>query len=404
MKRISLLLAAAALLFAGLSSAQSIYKCTNPDGSVSFQDRACPGESNSATVDVARPKRNSQSGYEGKVIDVPDVGEAAILVFDYMETTVREEGGMATTIGIRSKRGARDKMSMMMTLMPNPRGEVPTRAEHESAVANIVLQQTGGRLGFGGFEMNEFMAKSGSGLFAVLADPNYPSGVAPDGEYATMTVGQIADERFVAAITILSDGTDNKGFTDALAIAETFVVAPGVVAINHDGGDLSLPDAPAGFSWQQAREIKGAFLQPDGWHFDTQHDDDDFAYFISREPNTEPDGFETGLTVNVLTNVPQKTGMPASLYAAEFIRTGAGQFDILEDTFSSSRGPFESHGALFTVKDPDRGDYNAHFVAIANDTTGTVYICIFEGPTQNWEQTWRTGEVMLQKLVIDDSI
>lgn len=404
MKRFSLLLASAALLITGASSAQSIYKCTNPDGSVSFQDRACPGESRSATVDVQRPKRKSQSGYAGKVINVPEVGEAAVLVFDYMETIVRDEGGQATTIGIRSKPGARDKMSMMMTIMPNPRGQVPTRAQHESAVADIVLQQTGGQFGFGGFEFNEFMAKSGTGLFAVLADPKYPRGAAPDGEYATMSVGQIADERFVAAITILSDGTDSKGFTDALAIAETFVVAPGVVAINHDGGDLALPDAPAGFTWQQAHEIKGAFLRPDGWHVDTKHDDDDFAYFISLEPNTEPDGFDTGLTVNVTTNVPQKTGMPPSLYAAEFIRTGAGELEVVGEPFSSSRGPFVSHGALFTAKDPERGDFNAHMVAIANDTTGTVYFCIFEGPAENWEQTWRTGEVMLQKLVIDDSI
>ncbi|MDH3442043.1 MAG: DUF4124 domain-containing protein [Gammaproteobacteria bacterium] len=404
MKHCSLLLAAACLLITGASSAQSIYKCTNADGTVSFQDRACPGETSSATVQVDRPTRKAKSDYDGKVINVPGVGEAAILVFDYMETIVRDDGGQATTIGIRSKRGARDKMSLMMTLMPNPRGEMPSRAEHEAAVADIILQQTGGRLGFGGFEMNEFMAKSGTGLFAVLADPSYPRGVAPDGEYATMTVGQIADERFVAAITILSDGTDNKGFTDALSIAETFVVAPGVVAINHESGDLSLPDAPAGFSWHQAREIKGAFLRPDGWHLDTRHDDDDYAYFISREPNTEPDGFDTGLTINVTTNVPQKTGMPASLYAAEFIRTGAGELEIIGEPFSSRRGPFESHGALFTAKDPEKGDFNAHMVAIANDTTGTVYFCIFEGPAENWEQTWRMGEIMLQKLAIDDSI
>ena len=165
-----------------------------------------------------------------------------------------------------------------------------------------------------------------------------------------------------------------------------------------------MPPAPAGFSWQQAREIKGAFLRPDGWHVDTRHENGDYAYFISLEPNIEPDGFDTGLTVNVTTNVPQKTGMPPSLYAAEFIRMGGSEFQIIGEPFSSRRGPFESHGALYTVKDPERGDFNAHMVAIANDTTGTVYFCIFEGPTENWEQTWRTGEVMLQKLVIDDSI
>ena len=219
-----------------------------------------------------------------------------------------------------------------------------------------------------------------------------------------MTAGHIASEQFMVAVTILSDGTNNQGFTDALAIVETFVVAPDIIAVDHDGGELSLPPAPAGFSWQRASEIMGAFLRPDGWHFDTQHDQDDYAYFISREPNTEPDGFDTGLTINVTTNVPQKTGMPPSLYAAEFIRTGGSELEILGEPFSSSRGPFVSHGALFTAKDPDRGDFNAHMVAIGNDATGTVYFCIFEGPAENWEETWQIGKVMLQKLIIEDSI
>ena len=95
---------------------------------------------------------------------------------------------------------------------------------------------------------------------------------------------------------------------------------------------------------------------------------------------------------------------PNSENAAEFIRGGASEFTVLREPFSSSRGPFESHGALFSVEDPVRGNFNAHMVAIANDTTGTVYFCIFEAPADNWDDAWRTGQTMMQKLVIDDSI
>ena len=402
MKNLALALGATMLTFSSVALGQSVYKCTNPDGSISYQDRACPGSASEKKMNVGKQPREKKSAYGGKVVPVPGVGEAAVLVFDYMETIVREDDDRATTIGIRSKPGAPDKMSMMMTFMPNLKGVIPSRQQQENSVKMIAYQQTGG--GFIEFEMQEFEAKSGTGLFAVVDDPAFPSGVAPDGEYATVTAGQIANEQVVVAVTILTDGTDNKGFTDALAIAETFVVAPGIVAVNQGDGELQLPEAAAGFSWQQAPEIKGAFLRPNGWHFDTRHEGGDYAYFISLELNVEPNGFDTGLTVNVQTNVPAKTGMSPSQYAAAFIQAGSSEFGVVGEPFSSSRGPFKSQGALFHVNDPIKGDFNAHMVAVANDVTGTIYMCIFEGPAENWDDTWKIGELMLEKLVIDDSI
>lgn len=402
MRRLAIALGALLLVQSEAGIGQSVYKCTNADGSVSYQDRACPGSAQEKKLPTARSAGQQKRSYDGKVIPLPGIGEAAVLVFDYMETIVRQDGERATTIGIRSKPGARDKMSMMMTFMPNPTGMIPSRRQQETAVRQTALQSTGGA--FNEFRFEEFHAKSGTGLFSVVGDPRFPGGVAPDGEYATVTAGQIASDDVVVDVTILTDGVDNKGFSDALAIAKTFVVAPGVVAINNDGGDLQLPDAPAGFSWQQARAIKGAFLRPDGWHFDTRHDAGDYAYFLSREPNVGPDGFDTGLTINVTTDVPAKTGMSPSQYAAAFIRSGAGELDVVGEPFSKKRGPFVAHGALFIAEDPAKGDFNAHMVAIANDATGTVYFCIFEGPAADWDRIWAIGEQMLENMVIDDSI
>ena len=402
MRKSPIILVVVALAFSGSGIGQSVYKCTNADGSVSYQDRACPGSADEEKVAVGKPARKRGPGYSGKIVPVPGIGEAAVLVFDYMETVVREDGDRATTIGIRSKPGARDKMSMMMTFMPNPRGSVPTRQQQENAVTRIAMETTGG--GFFDFRFEEFEAKSGSGLLTIIDDPRYPDGVAPAGQFATITAGQVASDDVVVAVTILTDGIDNRGFDDAIAIARTFVVAPEVVAVNHEGGELRLPDPPPGFSWQQFTRIKGAILRPDGWHFDRRMEGDDVAYFISREPNVEPDGFETGLTINVQTDVPAKTGMSASQYAAEFIRAGSSELDVIGEPFSARRGPFVSHGALFHAEDPDKGDFNAHMVAIANDATGTVYLCVFEGPAGSWDETWQIGEQMLERLVIDDSI
>jgi hypothetical protein len=41
---------------------------------------------------------------------------------------------------------------------------------------------------------------------------------------------------------------------------------------------------------------------------------------------------------------------------------------------------------------------------IANDKTGTLFLTIFEAPTANWDEAWKTGEVILRKMLLDDEI
>lgn len=402
MNKLALIACATGLACAGFVHGQSFYKCVNPDGSVSYQDRACPETASEKKVSRASQPRNKRTDYAPKVFPLPGVGEGAVLVFDYMEHVVRENGDRSTTVGIRSKPGARHKMSMMMTFLPNPSGEIPSRQQQENVIRRIAVQQMG--LGdFSSLKTKSFDAKSGAGWYASINDPSFPRGTAPDGEYATVTAGQIVDSNVVVEITILSDGVDNKGFRDALNIAETFVAAPGILAA-AGGIDLNLPAPPAGFTWQRAPEIKGVFLKPEGWHFDTQIKGDTHAYFISREPNMPPDGFDTGLTINVNRDVPTKTGMMPSQFAAAYIDSGAAEFDVIGETFSSSRGTYIVHGGLFRMADAGEGEFNAHMVAMANDSTGTVYLIIFEGPAENWDATWQIGETMLRNIALNDSI
>jgi hypothetical protein len=52
---------------------------------------------------------------------------------------------------------------------------------------------------------------------------------------------------------------------------------------------LELPTAPEGFSWQKLKEIKGAVLMPNGWHFKQEGGSPTLAYFVSRE-NIDKEG------------------------------------------------------------------------------------------------------------------
>lgn len=291
---------------------------------------------------------------------------------------------------------------MMLTFMPNKRGEMLSREQRENAVRRIATQRAGRKLAE--HQMVEFEARSGVGLVAVFDNRQQTLGAAGAGDYPILTAGLIASDRYVVALSILTDGDNDKVLSDAITVAKTMFIASKIMKADEATGELALPEAPAGYSWAPAPRMKGALLKPDGWYFDTKHEGNDQAYFVSREPHVEPDGYDTGFSLNVQTGVPAKTGMAASAYAAAFIRTAQGELETLEAPFSEESGPFVVHGAVFGATDPDRGDFNALMVAIANDITGTVYFCIFEAPADEWDALAPVGDLMLEKLLINDAL
>ena len=389
------------LAFSGSAQAQAVYKCTNPDGSISFQDRACPGASQEKRVTIESSNRSSRDDFDVKVVTLPGVGEAAVLVYDYMNIARREDGPQTTTVRVRSNPGSADKVHLQMTFRPNPDGEIPSRLEQEREVARLAQAGSGFSSQVG--DLQEFNPRSGSGLFAVASKTRQPGNAASGGDFMTRTAGRIVDHNVIVDVAILSDSVRSKAFADALSIVESFAVAGDILSTDQ-GGALRLPEAPAGFSWLRLPEIKGAFLKPAGWYYETDHKGGDLEYHISREPNTPPNGFDTGLTVSIETNVPARKGKTPSAHAQAFVEEFTSAFETIGEPFSSGRGPYTSHGALVRVVDPQKGAFNAHVVAIANDTSGTVYLCIFEGPAAEWAEIWPIGELLIQKMAINDSI
>lgn len=403
MNRTRIVAAAIAMVaIAGPAPAQSVYRCTGPEGSVIFQDRPCSGSAEQRTVTLEKQPRTKLDGYEGRVVPLPGGSEAAIMVHDYVDMSVSEDGERTTTVRLRSKPGAPARVSMSLTFMPNKNGEMLSREQRERAVRRIATNQAG--RSFADYQMVEFDARLGKGLVTVLDNRQPRLGAAPPGEYPIMTAGLITNDDFVVALTVLTDGDDDRVLRDAITVAKTMFIASKIYDTSGGAGELALPDPPSGYSWQRAPRIKGAILKPDGWYFDTKHEGDDQAYFVSREPHVEPDGYDTGFSLNVQTNVPAKTGMSAATYAAEFIRTAQDELETLEPPFVEKSGPFVMHGAVLGATDPEKGDFNALMVAIANDITGTVFVCIFEAPADEWETLWPVGDTILQKLLINDAI
>ena len=165
-----------------------------------------------------------------------------------------------------------------------------------------------------------------------------------------------------------------------------------------------LPQPPSGYSWARCDEINGAFLRPEGWHFKKQRENDIWGYFITKE-NIDIEGkFSTGLTVNVIPNIPQKTGYSPSQYAEAYIKEGSSKKEVIRNLWSNSNGPFKSFGVALRNPASKTGAYITHHLAIGNDTTGTLFIIIFEGPEDTWESAWKIGEPMLKQFLIDSDI
>jgi len=182
-----------------------------------------------------------------------------------------------------------------------------------------------------------------------------------------------------------------------LALVFLALVATGAVA-------AELPPAPAGYSWVSLSEIKGAFLMPLGWYFKKGRQGDTLGYYITRENIPESGEFLTGLSINVIPDIPEKSGMAPSLYATAFINKAVKQVEVVTPPWASLNGPFEGHGVVLLYRDDQKGDFIVHNLAIANDQTGTLYLITFESPAEAWEKARQIAEPILQRFLIDDTI
>lgn len=165
-----------------------------------------------------------------------------------------------------------------------------------------------------------------------------------------------------------------------------------------------MPPAPNGYSWVKCGEIKGAFLMPMGWYFKKGQKGVTQGYIFSKENIDESEEYFVGLSVNVVKNISQKTGIRPSSYANEFINQAIAKNEIFKSPWVTNREPFKSYGVVVLNRNDAKGDFITHNLAIANDTTGTLYLLVFESPAKTWESSWKIAEPMLKKFMLDDTI
>jgi hypothetical protein len=169
--------------------------------------------------------------------------------------------------------------------------------------------------------------------------------------------------------------------------------------------ELDLPKAPSGYTWIKILNNQSALLQPDGWFFKEVHPKDTDAYFLTKEDIDKDGKFSTGLSLNVLYHIDKKTGIPPSKYAQTLIKNMPKK-DAREVVRSSEdkAGPFIRLMCLVRDKHPEEGNTFIHYLFIANDQTGTLWMYSFESPEKEWNDAWETGDVMLNFVVVESEI
>jgi len=101
---------------------------------------------------------------------------------------------------------------------------------------------------------------------------------------------------------------------------------------------LPFPKPPPGYSWQKVPDMGGAFLKPASWHYKHVERKGQHACFITKEDIDAEGSFQTGLTVNMILLSHLKTGISASQYAQQFIRTATRERECVRRLKSAAGG------------------------------------------------------------------
>ena len=160
------------------------------------------------------------------------------------------------------------------------------------------------------------------------------------------------------------------------------------------------PEPPVGFHWQRLEAIRASVLSPDGWNYRAEESGGGLAYFISKDKFAPSGEFKTGLSLNCIRKLSKKGKMKPSDYIEAFTSEADAKYSII-DPKTNSVGPIKM--MWFGVLSPKEGPEatRSTHLLIANDTTDTLYMVVFEAPLADWRKAYEAGYVMLKNISID---
>lgn len=169
---------------------------------------------------------------------------------------------------------------------------------------------------------------------------------------------------------------------------------PAITEIAGTGACPNLPQAPDGFNWKYLPESSLAVLAPNNWNFKSEQDKTTKAYFITLE-NIDKDGsYKTGLSINVI----QGKSKNASQYAKGLAGTIMADKKVTKagEVTERTEGDLTFYEFQYEASHPTY-DGTVHNLIVANKATNTLYAIIFESPSDQWDEAWKIGQVMIEQ-------
>jgi len=164
---------------------------------------------------------------------------------------------------------------------------------------------------------------------------------------------------------------------------------------------------PEGFSFQILKDIGGKVLKPKGWFFERIPMGKTMAYRITQDEPNKDGEFLTGLTINVILQVPESSGISPSAYAQRFISEKSESGDVIESFKPEKLESMERSGVTVVREQKILGitqPFWIHYTIFANDKTGTLYIFVFGCPSKSLKDTLPTFQEMLSRIILHQDV
>ena len=161
------------------------------------------------------------------------------------------------------------------------------------------------------------------------------------------------------------------------------------------------PAMPPGLEWRAIPEIKGKLLVPAGWHFsDLSSSSAERKYRITKSVPGKNGSFETGLVLTV--KIRPKDGS-ADQQAQAFVHRYLADGSVLQPFFEEDFGSMKAYGGVVSGNSSGRSlTYAVN--AVANPTTNTLYLFVFQTPAETFDEDWKIGQWLIGRFKLDDEV
>lgn len=180
-------------------------------------------------------------------------------------------------------------------------------------------------------------------------------------------------------------------------------ISPGEKETVVVDSEKDLPNPPSGYDWHECKGSKTFVIVPNGWHTLNETKEDTQACFITKEKIIGSNMFKTGLSINAIPNIPEKTGASPTKYAEAFFAKAQSTMKV--DNYNKTmNGPLKIYSAFMYPQSVVSDKPIVLFQLIAaNEETGSIYVVTFESPEDEWDNYSPIVKDTLENLALNNT-